>query len=267
MIPISVVFNVNSDYNQVLLEAFNIVKKSIVPEINKSNYNRHCKSTINESNNDLDNKTVINICVLLIQDELEDYSFDKEFLSNVYQDFNKNNKKSTNKSKKTSSSEEVILNVYYGYINKKLNPNVEKLFQDQTKVKNDLEDVSNINLPKDQKSVLIINDSNEKFLFKSFSNSESFGNYIGEINDVNTFQDIELGFDYFNDYGVHTISDLFYEEKYFDIIKIVMNSLYSQTQATYIFSYIAIIILNSYVLKMSSIVSFIHFSDFIGINF
>jgi hypothetical protein len=252
MVPIPVVFNVNSDYNQVLLESFNIIKKVIVPEINKSNYNRHCKTNINDSNNNLENKTIVNICVLFIEDENENINFDKEFMSKVYDSFISSNNKSK-KSKK--SSEEIVLNVFYGYIKKQLNPNVEKLYKTQAKVKNELEDDSNISFPKDQKTILLINDSNEKFLFKSFTSHNDLGNYISDINDVNTFQDIELGFDYFNDYNSNSISDLFYEEKYFDIFKIIMNAIYSQTQAMYVFSYIAIIILNSYVLKMSYLVS------------
>ena len=113
-----------------------------------------------------------------------------------------------------------------------------------------------------QKHVLVINDTQEKFIFKSFKDPEMLGEFVNDINDTDYYQDVEFAFNYFGDYHVNQISEIFNEEKYFSITKIASSSLYAQMQGHYILTFFILLVLNSYVFKFDNLVRIFIFDNF-----
>jgi len=103
-------------------------------------------------------------------------------------------------------------------------------------------------------------------MFKSFKDPKNLGEFINDIHDADYYQDVEFAFNYFVDYNVNQINEIFDEEKYFSITKIISSSLYSQMQGHYIMTFFILLVLNIYVFKFENIVSFFSCFNKILIN-
>lgn len=80
--------------------------------------------------------------------------------------------------------------------------------------------------------------------------------YLSDLENADYFQDMSLGFHYFNDFHINHVSDILNEEKYFSFTKLIQNSFYSQMQAAYVVTYIVLLFANIYILKFDTTVSF-----------
>jgi hypothetical protein len=115
---------------------------------------------------------------------------------------------------------------------------------------------NDFNIDNKEKHLFIINDTNEKFLFKSFKTPEKMSEYLSDLENADYFQDMSLGFHYFNDFHINHVSDILNEEKYFSFTKLISNSIYSQMQTSYVVTYIILFIANIYILKFDTAVRF-----------
>ena len=103
---------------------------------------------------------------------------------------------------------------------------------------------------------LIINHSNEKFVFKSFTEAKKLQHFLYNLDDLDFYEDISFSFEYFNDYDIKDISSLFNEQKIFSIKQILFMSIYAQTQVSYLIMFALIFLSGVYVLKYDSKQSF-----------
>ena len=140
----------------------------------------------------------------------------------------------------------------FGRINLSKNPDVNALFRNFLKTKKNIDEIK-----PDEKHFIVINDTNEKFLFKSFAAADEMGEYINELDNPDFFQDIALAFEYFNDFAINHIVDLFVEEKYFSFMKLIMTSFYAQLQGSYLLAYLVLFLVNNFVMKKDVVVSFL----------
>lgn len=257
IIKIPVHFPLQTDFQEKLQLSLGYIKPFIIKEIYKGNYLRHCvnkKIIENEEKQEERNEyTIINLCFLIINhsDDNSNPDFDKEIASSVSSLLlNKVNEVNEEKKQK-----EEIININFGFININNHSLISDLYK---KINN------NNKFDPTKKHIFIINDTNEKFTFKSFNTPDDIRQYIKDIQNSDFFHDINFSFKYFNEYGIKHIVDIFSEEKFFSIQKTIFNSFYSLMQPYYIITFIVLIIGNQYMVKLDGIKFFIFL---IGISF
>ena len=274
IIPIPVSYKPNAeDIASRLQISFELVKKLMMPKISKNNYIKHCTNkldilnymslngddndkTSNAYKEDDDDKTSIDLCVIELKganDKINNENeLNKEMFISIINNFKKNIKRaelSPSKRKEHNINDEYHINVNYGYVELKQNKKLLKFYNDYLTSK----EQSNDNNPHDNsKMYLIINHSHEKFSFKSFNDANTLKDYFNNLNDPDFYEDISIGFDYFNTYDIRDISNLFNEEKIFSILQILIMSIYAQTQVTCITLFVMIFFTVMYILKYSS---------------
>ena len=251
VLPIPIQIQLKDDMTQKLQIAFEIGKRLTIPKIYKNNYMKQCTSKIelienqinNENNNNNnyedDKNNNIDICIIELNDKNDKYNKNNNdiniaFYKSVIYNFEKNLEKKNN--------EETTITINYGYVNLEDNKNLLDLYNSYLK---SFENQFN----KLGKKYLIIDQSNEKFLFKSFNDSDTAEKYLKHISDIDFYEDISMAFQYFSDFNIREINTLFNIHKVFSLKQIFFMSLYSQTKASYIFMYVLIYFSSIYILK------------------
>jgi hypothetical protein len=251
IMPLPIQIGLKDDMTQKLQIAFEIGKRITIPKIYKNNYMKHCTSKIelienqinNENNNNNnyedDKNNNIDICIIELNDKNDKYNKNNNdiniaFYKSIIYNFEKNLEKKNN--------EETTITINYGYINLEDNKNLLDLYNSYLK---SFENQFN----KLGKKYLIIDQSNEKFLFKSFNDSDTAEKYLKHISDIDFYEDISMAFQYFSDFNIREINTLFNIHKVFSLKQIFFMSLYSQTKASYIFMYVLIYFSSIYILK------------------
>jgi hypothetical protein len=98
------------------------------------------------------------------------------------------NKHSINENgQKKSEGEDYIINVNYGKMALESNAELVKLYNRYHAEKSISTDNN-----KNKKLFLIINDSNEKFMFKSFDDAERFKEFFTDLDNSDAFEDLAL---------------------------------------------------------------------------
>ena len=164
----------------------------------------------------------------------------------------------TNKEKNTDGhSEEYIIRLNYGIVNIEQTPEIKNLYHKFNNKSNEANNsnTSGLALDGDKKHIFIINDTQEKFLFKSFSSPSDLSSYIEDLDNGDYFQDMNFAFKHFAEYNVNHAADLFYKERYFSITKTLINPIYSMMQGGNVLLYFLLIISNIFVLKYDNTVS------------
>ena len=250
IMPLPIQIGLKDDMTQKLQIAFEIGKRITIPKIYKNNYIKHCTSKIelienqlnendNKNNHGKDineDKNNIDICIIELNDKDENVSNDINiaFYKGIINNFKKNIQKKT--------IDDTTITINYGYVN--LNDN-ENLFNFYNTFLNSTENQFN----KKGKKYLIIDQNNEKFLFKSFDNSINAENFFMHISDIDYYEDISMAFQYFSDFNIRDISNLFNIHKILSIKQIFLMCLYSQTKFSYISMYVLIFFSTIYILK------------------
>lgn len=250
IMPLPIQIGLKDDMTQKLQIAFEIGKRITIPKIYKNNYIKHCTSKIelienqlnendNKNNHGKDineDKNNIDICIIELNDKDENVSNDINiaFYKGIINNFKKNIQKKT--------IDDTTITINYGYVN--LNDN-ENLFNFYNTYLNSTENQFN----KKGKKYLIIDQNNEKFLFKSFDNSINAENFFMHISDIDYYEDISMAFQYFSDFNIRDISNLFNIHKILSIKQIFLMCLYSQTKFSYISMYVLIFFSTIYILK------------------
>jgi hypothetical protein len=101
----------------------------------------------------------------------------------LFNNFEKNILKAQSKKK---NSEEYNIKINYGIADLNKNHDIKQLYEKFTKEKN----VSDAT--KNHKLFLIINNSNEKFIFKRFDNSKEMSQYFSSLDNSDFFEDISF---------------------------------------------------------------------------
>ena len=250
IMPLPIQIGLKDDMTQKLQIAFEIGKRITIPKIYKNNYIKHCTSKIelienqlnendNKNNHGKDineDKNNIDICIIELNDKDENVSNDINiaFYKGIINNFKKNIQKKT--------IDDTTITINYGYVN--LNDN-ENLFNFYNTYLNSTENQFN----KKGKKYLIIDQNNEKFLFKSFDNSINAENFFMHISDIDYYEDISMAFQYFSDFNIRDISNLFNIHKILSIKQIFLMCLYTQTKFSYISMYVLIFFSTIYILK------------------
>ena len=250
ILPLPVQIGLKDDMTQKLQIAFEIGKRITIPKIYKNNYMKHCTSKIelienqlnenNQKNNQEkdfnEEKNNIDICIIELNDKEENVYNDINiaFYKGIISNFKKNIQKKI--------IDDTTITINYGYVN--LNDN-ENLYNFYNTYLNSTDNQFN----KKGKKYLIIDQNNEKFLLKSFDNSINAENFFMHISDIDYYEDISMAFQYFSDFNIRDISNLFNIHKILSIKQIFLMCLYSQTKFSYISMYVLIFFSTIYILK------------------
>ena len=258
--PLPIQIGLKDDMTQKLQIAFEIGKRITIPKIYKNNYMKHCTSKIELIENQLyeteqknnkekdfnEDKNNIDICIIELNDKEEKVSNDINiaFYKGIVNNFKKNIQKKI--------IDDTTITINYGYVN--LNDN-ENLYNFYNTYLNSTDNQFN----KKGKKYLIIDQNNEKFLFKSFDNSINAENFFMHISDIDYYEDISMAFQYFSDFNIRDISNLFNIHKILSIKQIFLMCLYTQTKFSYISMYVLIFFSTIYILKYNGNKAFTFF--------
>ena len=255
--PIPIPIKLYDDFSKKLqISFFEYGKKIIMPEIFKNNFLQHCTSKYEfisnkKDLNEIENERIfIDLCIIKLNDNDEDVNLKNDInlilYENIINNFKNNLKYASNNKHENVNNNN--LNINYGYVNLKKNKKLKKLYEK-------IMDKKNIT-KKQSSKFLIIDSTNEKFTFKLFDNKNNAKEYLKNINEVDFFEDISLGFEYFSDYNVNEINSLFNEIKIFLISNIISMALNCQKQPSYVVLFILIYISTMYILKYNSTKAF-----------
>ena len=250
ILPLPVQIGLKDDMTQKLQIAFEIGKRITIPKIYKNNYMKHCTSKIelienqlnenNQKNNQEkdfnEEKNNIDICIIELNDKEENVYNDINiaFYKGIINNFKKNIQKKI--------IDDTTITINYGYVNLNDNDNLFNFY-------NIYLNSTDTHFNKKGKKYLIIDQNNEKFLFKSFDNSINAENFFMHISDIDYYEDISMAFQYFSDFNIRDISNLFNIHKILSIKQIFLMCLYSQTKFSYISMYVLIFFSTIYILK------------------
>lgn len=258
LIPIPIKFSIKQDIQERLQRAFIFIKSLLVQRIYKNNYSRHCinKFTIenefeNEGVSPSEDQTRLNLCIIQLEHSNDSTSndFEKKFSEIITTKFY-NRIEDTKKGKKRSS-EEYLIRLNYGIVNYDHNSHLSDLYKK-------FKDSESSSLSSNQKHFFIINDTNERFLFKSFNSPADLEEYLTDIDNSDYFQDMNFAYKYFNEFGVRHINELFIEEKYFSLTKILLSCFYALMQSSYVAAFFILFMANFYMKKFENTKFFLY---------
>jgi hypothetical protein len=186
--PLPVPFRPNSNHSRLLQRVFNVVRYLALQRIYKNNYSKHCINKIIAQNpqNTENETTHINMCVIMLEhsNDLNNNSMNLIFLQTLLNNFKTNLNYLENLK---TSKEEYAINVNYGITSLEKNKVLHKLYKDYIEAKN-------ITPPKENsKLFLIINDTQEKFVFKWFKDEEILKEYLVDLDKSDYFEDGQFG--------------------------------------------------------------------------
>lgn len=186
--PLPVPFRSNSNHSRLLQRVFNVVRYLALQRIYKNNYSKHCINKIIAQNpqNTENETTHINMCVIMLEhsNDLNNNSMNLVFLQTLLNNFKTNLNYLENLK---SSKEEYEINVNYGITSLEKNKVVHKLYKDYIEAKNVTPPTEN------SKLFLIINDTQEKFVFKWFKDEEILKEYFVDLDKSEYFEDGQFG--------------------------------------------------------------------------
>jgi len=108
----------------------------------------------------------------------------------LIENFNKHSKHENGQKK--SEGEDYIIKVNYATMTLESNAELMKLYNKYHVEKSISTDVN-----KNKKLFLIINDTNEKFMFKSFDDAERLNEFFTDLDNSDAFEDLALTVNYF----------------------------------------------------------------------
>lgn len=186
--PLPVIFRPNSNVSSRLQVAFNLVKSLTLQRIYKNNYSKHCINkvfvggeNINERN---ENEMKINMCVILLEhnNDLNESTVNSVFYQNLLGNFNKRVERASNP-QAAKSSDEYFITVNFGVANLEKNKKLHKLY-------NDFVEEKKVTVPKgNSKLLLIINDTQEKFVFKYYTDGKQMQEFLQDMDKSDYYED------------------------------------------------------------------------------
>ena len=93
---------------------------------------------------------------------------------------------------KKSQGEDYLIKVNYGKMSLESNSDLMKLYN-----RYHVEKSLNVENNKNKKLFLIINDTNEKFMFKAFDDAERLNEFFTDLDNSDAFEDLALSVIYF----------------------------------------------------------------------
>jgi hypothetical protein len=197
--PIPIEFKVTSDMGTKLQSAFNVAKSLIIPKIYRNNYVKHCINKIHFEGEEVneaksENETKIDLCVIALEhkDDTVDDKLNKAFYKVLINNFNKHMNKFSQKLKKSKDQEEYNININFGTTNLEKNPDLKAMYNKYILDKN----INDAVLKKKSKLFLVINHTNEKFVFKWFDDDKQMTDFFTSVDNSDYFEDISLGVNY-----------------------------------------------------------------------
>jgi len=237
------------------------MKSLTLQRIYKNNYTKHCINKIYFAGEEIEDEntergTKINMCAILLEyeNDPEDVETNNNFFEILVSNYNKHFDRVANPKKRKAASqnqEEYDIHVNYGVTSLNKNRELKVLFEKYLEEKN-----IKINPNEKSKLFLIINDTKETFTFRWFKDGALLEDYFTNLDNSDFLEDISLGFDFFANYGIREIREIFVDEKVFSFEKIIMNAIYAQKQAAYIFSFLLIFIASQTILKIQYLIFF-----------
>jgi len=79
-------------------------------------------------------------------------------------------------------------------------------------------------------------------------------NYFKNLESADNFEDMSYGFDFFQEYEVREVREIFNEEKIFSLEKIFYSSLNAQKQNTHILTFILVLAVDYFYFKKNILV-------------
>ncbi len=253
ILPIPIKIELKDDMTQKLQMAFEIGKKITFPKIYKNNFFKHCSNKIQFIENHSDNNIKFNESEINYDEKIYELCIielnDKEIINpNIINDINiafykgiiYNFKKNIDLEKR--KNEDSFIKINYGYVDLEEN---QKLFNFYNTFLNN----SNTKFNNQGKKYLIIDLINEKFLFRSFEDSKIAESFFKQISDIEFYEDISIGFQFFSDYNVKDISSLFNIHKILSLQQLFFRCLYYQIKISYLSMYLLIFLSTAFIFK------------------
>lgn len=184
--PVALNFKNNSI--KLLKKVYELIKYLTFQRIYRNNYNKHCINKVIEEHEKTDNETRINLCVILLEHkkDLDNKNVNFVFYQNLINNFNKNLESATKGNNKKKGSEEYNINLNYGLTNLEVNKVLNKLYKDFLEQKNIKEPSENFKL------LFVVNDTQERFVFKIFKDENSLNEYLSEVDKPDFFEDSQF---------------------------------------------------------------------------
>lgn len=186
-VPVS--FKVNSKISQKLQSAFNLVKGITLQKIWRNNYHKHCINKITIGGEEIDDSDgegnlKINICVILLKHENDsvDPTLNRDFILTLIQNYEKNINKILNPKRRKIQHDEYKIQINFGVANLDKNKELKTLY-------NRYKEEKEINTNEKSKLFFIINDTNERFSFRSFKNGKQIKEYFSDLDNSEYFED------------------------------------------------------------------------------
>ena len=253
--------NIEIDYrektNKQFIKSFEIVKKLIVPKINRSNFLSHCKSVFENINYIADNgldiiKEKRDICVIELFDKeklfydkdkknKDDIKLDEEINTYIFEYILKNFE-TENKENKNKNYNFININFASAFLNE--NKKLKEFMIEFERKKNGVENESDLKDVLYTRRFLVIDLNNHQFVLKKYNknNIEKFRYFLEQINTEEGLEDMSLGYEYFTEYiELEETSFLFDEIKIFSFKNIISQSIYCQTKPRYLIVWILVL--------------------------
>ena len=253
ILPIPIKIELKDDMTKKLQMAFQIGKKVTFPKIYKNNFFKHCSNKIEFIENHFDNNINVNesetnydekfidLCIIELDDkEIKNPNIVNDINIAFYKGIMYNFKKNIDLEKR--KNEDSIIKINYGYVDLEEN---QKLFNFYNTFLNN----SNNKFKNKGKKYLIIDLINEKFLFRAFEDSKIAESFFKHISDLEFYEDISIAFQYFSDYNVKDISNLFNIHKILSIQQLFFRCLYYHIKISYLSMYLLIFLSTVFIFK------------------
>jgi hypothetical protein len=188
--PVPITFKTGANTTRLLQRAFNLLKYLVLQRIYKNNYTKHCinKVYLVEEKSESENESKINMCIILLEhsNDLNTNTMNGIFYQNLLNNFKRHADQLEAPKKEKKNAEEYTINVNYGIASLEENKKLNKLYNDYMTEKN-------ITAPKEKsKLILVINDTQEKFVFKWFKEEESMKEYFEDFEKSDFFEDSQF---------------------------------------------------------------------------
>jgi hypothetical protein len=188
--PIPVYFDKRTRAGPKLQRAFNLIKSFALQRIYRNNYSRHCIDKIvidgeEYKDRETTGETKINLCVIMLEHkkDLNENKMNANFYKILIDNFKR---KLTPDTKKKKTAEEYDININYGLISMETNKKIQNLFMDYS-------GKTHLSLDTEKyKLFLIIDDTHEKFAFKTFKDDLSLVDYFSDLHNSDFYEDISF---------------------------------------------------------------------------
>lgn len=189
--PLPINFNMNTPSGPKLQKAFNFIKSMALQKIYRNNYSKHCTDKILIEGEEFQDReqtqeTKLNLCVIMLEhpNDINNNNISANFYKILIDNFKR--KIEADGKKKKGISEEYDININYGLTSLNENKEIKNLFVKYAEKKHFKYDEEKFKL------FLIINDTQEKFLFKTFTDEINLHEYLSELHNSDFYEDISF---------------------------------------------------------------------------